>query len=122
VSARVSIFLIHVFTPHMFCYSNCSSSAHSIPMPWKKRFLLHVEQMQSNEECCAATVECSQAILETDADTAAPCLSGAVVNDGMSCEESDELTNEVLPPDGEGMRVDCPGESTLSEGIDGMVA
>jgi hypothetical protein len=85
-------------------------------MPWKKRVLLDMEQLQFKDESFAAPVECSQAISSSDAATLEPCDSGAVVNGAISFKQNDDLANDCVPQSVGGAGVDCPEDV---EGMDG---
>ena len=85
-------------------------------MPWKKRVLLDMEQLQFKDESFAAPVECSQAISSSDAVTLEPCDSVAVVNGAISFEQNDDLANDFVPQSVGGTRLDCPEDVESMDG------
>ena len=102
---------------------NCHRSAHSVPMPWKKRVLLHMEPAHREDEPSAANTASSLAVSTSDAVTAEhACESGDIMKDTTSSEQNDISANDCVPQCSGGARVDFPQENPPAEGLESMVA
>jgi hypothetical protein len=115
-----------MMSPLTFVFArNCQNSAHSFPMPWKKRVLLHMEPTHFNDESSAAIVTSSLAT-SSDAVTAdTACESGDAMKDTKDTKISqqiDESANECVPPSVCGVPFHLAEETPQAEGFDSMVS
>ena len=96
-----------------FRLSICNSSVPCVPMPWKKRILLQIEQQQCDVEPAAAP-----AVVKAEPE---PSLdSGIIMEDTMSLEHAEESAgNFVLEAAADG-GLDSPEESKPADDIEGM--
>jgi hypothetical protein len=122
-ASSISFCLCFPSTLTLFYLRNCHRSAQTVPIPWKKRVLLHMEPAKRDDEPSAATTASSLAVSTSDAVTAEhACESGDIRNDAMSSEQNDETANDCEPQISGGACIDLPQEMALTEGSESMVA